>query len=526
MIEFINKHIPILIIAIPLAGAFLIPIISLTGSKARNVFAFLVICVVNMLVISLIPQVSMDGNVLYYVVGAADTMSPIPEGITFPIRIVLKIDGFSLFMALISGIITFAAFMYSWKFIPETGNKKYYVILMILMMAGMIGLEFTNDLFNFFVTIEILSISSAALVAYRVDENHPPYAGYKYLLISAVATALLLIGIGLLYAQYGSFNIDYLYGVMNYSLLDKIALIFMLVPLAMKAGAIPMHMWVPDSYSEAPAPITAMLVASSQASLYGLFRLSFSLFGNPERRAWMPTSIDFEILGWVVIILGVLSMFIGVTMALVQHDVKRLMAFHAVSQTGYMLLGVGVGIAVYGTDDGGTSFEVFGKLAMIGGIFHIMNHAFYKGLLFLTSGVMAKRFGTRNLNSMVGMAHKDTFTTIAFIIGALAIAGIPPFNGFASKLLIYESVYKFSPLLSIIAMFVSVLTLASFVKVFYSAFLGPKRDDLVVDKEPVSPGMKIGMGLLCVLVILFGLFPEIIIETIVEPAVEGLARLF
>ncbi len=515
------KHIPILIIAVPLLAAFMLPIAGRINTKLRDLLVLAVLLIVNFLLFYILPEVALNGKVLYYVVGAADPTLVNPENLSFPIRIVLKIDGFALFMGIISSVVALAAFLYSLQHIKNDDKKNYYMILLMLMMVGMLGLEFTNDLFNFFVFMEVLSISCAALVAYNTDKAHPPYAGYKYMLISAIATSFLLLGIGFTYAQYGSFNIDYIHNEMIHSLLDKMAMIFMIIPLAMKAGAIPMHMWVPDTYSEAPAPITAMLVTASQASLYGLFRLIFSLYGNPISNI----SINYHTLGWIIIGLGVLSMFIGVAMALVQHDVKRLMAFHAVSQTGYMLLGVGVGIAVYAAKDGGAAFETFGRVAMIGGIFHIMNHAFYKGLLFFTSGVIVSRFGTRNLDKMIGLAHRDTFTTVAFIIGAMAIAGIPPFNGFASKILIYESVYKFSPVLSIIAMFVSVLTLASFVKVFYSAFLGPKRDDLIVDKTPLPLGMKAGMGILCVLVILLGLFPEVIIDTLVKPAVSALVTI-
>jgi len=515
------KHIPILLIAIPLLAAFMLPIIGRIGIKVRDLVVLMVLLTVNFLLFYIIPEVALNGKVMYYVVGAVDPSALHPESLGFPIRIVLKIDGFSLFMGIISAVVALSAFLYSQSYIKNDERKSYYQILLMLMLVGMLGLELTNDLFNFFVFMEVLSISCAALVAYNTEERHPPYAGYKYMLISAIATSFLLLGIGFCYAQYGSFNMDYIHSKMQHNLIDKMAMIFMIIPLAMKAGAIPMHMWVPDTYSEAPAPVTAMLVTASQASLYALFRFSFSLYGNPVS----SVSINYNTLGWIIITLGVLSMFIGVTMALVQHDVKRLMAFHAVSQTGYMLLGVGVGIAVYAAADGGSSFNAYGKVAMTGGIFHIMNHAFYKGLLFLTSGVIVRRFGTRNLDKMIGLAHRDTFTAVAFIIGAMAIAGIPPFNGFASKILIYESVYKFSPLLSVIAMFVSVLTLASFVKVFYSAFLGPRRDDLIVDKSPLPFGMKAGMGILCVLVVLLGLFPDVVIETLVKPAVSALVTI-
>jgi len=516
-----NEHIPILIIAVPLLTAFILPIAGMAGHRFRNLLIFSVIAAVNLMLISLISPVCIEGKIIYYLAGSASPSVVHPDGLDFPIRILLKIDGFSLYMAIISGIIVLVAFLFSLGFIKEDGKKNYYMILLLLMFTGMLGIEFTNDLFNFFVFFEILSISGAALVAYRTENPHPPYAGFKYLLISTVATSFYLIGVGLCYSQYGSFNIDYIHANMQFSLLDKMALIFMIIPLSMKAGVIPMHMWIPDTYSEAPAPISAVLKTSSMVSLYAVFRISFSMFGNPLRQP----SINYETLGWIIIILGVLSMFIGVTMALIQHDVKRLMAFHAISQTGYMFLGIGVGMAVYSSGDGGESFNLYGKYAMTGGIFHIMNNAFYKGLLFLTSGIMALRFGTRNLNLMSGLAHKDVFTATAFIIGALAISGIPPFNGFSSKLLIYESVYLFSPVLSIIAMFVSILTLASFMKVFYSAFLGPQKPHLIVNPRPVTAGMKVGMGILCFLIIFSGLFSKLFINYLVEPAVRGLVTI-
>jgi len=516
-----TEHIPILIITVPLLAAFMLPIIGRINDSLRNWFLLLIIIAVNIMIFSLVPEVAINGKNLIYVLGAKSTQTMTPEGLAFPIRIILKIDAFSLFMAMITGIVSLVAFLYSWSFIANDGKKNYYMLIFTLMMVGMLGLEFTDDMFNFFVFLEILSISGAALVAYRTHEKHPPYAGYKYLLISAIATSFYLIGLALIYAQYTSFNITYIHSIIKYSLLDKIALIFIVMSLAMKAGAFPMHMWVPDAYTESPAPVTAMLIASSQASLYGIFRFSFSLFGNPIPEV----SINFHTLGWIIIILGVLSMFIGVTMAIIQHDIKRLMAYHSVSQTGYMLLGIGVGLAVHVPGGDNTLFNTFGKVAMAGGIFHIVNYTFYKGLLFLTSGVIETRFGTRNLNKMVGLAHRDTFTTVAFIIGALAIAGIPPFNGFASKLMLYESVYHFSPLLSIIAMFVSILTLASFVKVFYSAFLGPKREDLIVHKAPLSAGMILSMTILCILIIGIGLFPDHFVHYIVEPAIKSLVKI-
>ena len=299
------------------------------------------------------------------------------------------------------------------------------------------------------------------------------------------------------------------------SVLDKIALGLLVTVFSLKAGSVPMHMATPDAYSEAPGGISAIFVAASQTGLYALFRMSFTIYGhyNPNTGAF---NLDTYTLGWIVVILGVLSMFIGVTMALVQKDIKRLMAYHAISQTGYMLLGVGVGIAVLSDP---AKMTAFGVDAMRGGIFHIINHALYKGLLFLTAGAVFYRLQTRNLNEMHGLGHTMRFTTVFFMIGALAIAGMPPMNGFSSKLLIYESVYQFNPIIAVIAMLVSVLTLASFVKVFYSAFLGPKPEN---PPEDAPTSMLIGMTILVAVIIVFSLFPGLVVERLIDPAVRAL----
>jgi multicomponent Na+:H+ antiporter subunit D len=216
----------------------------------------------------------------------------------------------------------------------------------------------------------------------------------------------------------------------------------------------------------------------------------------------------------------VLSMVIGVTMAIPQKDVKRLIAYQGISQTGYMLLGVGVGLAVLGNP---AQLSSFGIIAMEGGIFHIINHAIYEGLLFLTAGSIIYRIGTRDLDKMGGLGHSMKYTMIFFMMGVLAIAGVPPFNGFASKLLIYESVYLFNPVLAIIAIVVSILTLASFVKVFHSIFMGPLLPEYAEVREaPLS--MLVGMGILAVLIVVFGFFPQVVVNTIVAPAAQALVN--
>ena len=212
------------------------------------------------------------------------------------------------------------------------------------------------------------------------------------------------------------------------------------------------------------------------------------------------------------------SMVIGVTMALPQKDVKRLLAYHAVSQTGYMLLGVGVALCVL---HDAAALSAYGTTAMEGGLFHIFNHAMYKGLLFLAVGAVIYRTGVWSINKMGGLGHNMKWTMIFFLIGALAIAGIPPFNGFASKLMIYESTFAFNPVLAIIAMVVSILTLASFMKVFHSLFLGPKQPEYAEVKEAPKP-MIAGMIILTVFVVVLGIFPDLFVNAVISPAADAL----
>ena len=498
----IIEHAVALLVALPLFFAFLSPLAEKLG-KLRLIITSLGVLLTCATILYVVCDVFSNGNVVY-TMGVQPGITT-PAGLTIPVRIIFEVDAFSAFMMLIVCLIIMVAFLYSLRFIKESAGKYYSMFF--LMVAGMLGLICTADLFNLFVFVEVLSLASAGLIAfYRTDANAVE-AAYKYLIISSLASLMILFAVGILYGQYGLLNIAALAKALRFSFVDIVALALLVSALAMKAGSVPMHLWVPDAYGRAPAPITATLVVASQTCLYALFRVSFSLFG---------AFFMIQLIGSAIVTLGLLSMFIGVTMALPQKDIKRLMAYHAISQTGYMLLGVGLGLLAMNTP-----LATYGVKAMHGAIFHIINHAMYKGLLFLTAGAIIYTTGRRNLDELSGLARRMPLTAIFFIIGAAAIAGLPPTNGFASKLLIYESSYIFNPLLAVVAMIVSVLTLVSFVKVFCSAFLGPELKELS-DAREVPKSMLLAMLLLCIFIIIFGLFPELIVNAIVEPAANAL----
>lgn len=509
--DMLRFHAPALLIAIPLIASFAMPILGRYGKGVKAAIAMGAITLTSAMGFVLAHTVYSYGTVLYTFGGGDPSLTvPLDSG-GIPVRIIFTIDAFSAFMTLIVAIVGFCVFLYSMSSEQRhTGLENYYA-LFLMMIAGILGMVNTGDLFNFFVFLEISSLAGAGLVAFRIEQGRAVEGALKYAIISTLGALFVLIAIGLLYWQYDALNIAMLASRMHFTTLDRIALVMLVIALAMKCGAVPLHFWTPDAYTMAPSSVTAMLVVSSQASLYGLFRIVFTLY---------HVTLNYVTIGWIVIVLGLLSMFIGVTMAIPQKDVKRLMAYHAISQTGYMLLGVGVGLAVLGDTK---ALSDYGLVAIEGGLFHIFNHAMYKGLLFLTAGAIIYRTGIRDMNALGGLGHRMKYTMIFFIIGALAIAGIPPFNGFESKLLIYESVYRFNPILSIIAMLVSILTLASFVKVFHSIFMGPELPSLERCEEAPLP-MLIGMGILAAVIIAFGIFPTIFVDGVVAPAAKALVN--
>jgi multicomponent Na+:H+ antiporter subunit D len=498
---------PILIIAIPLVAAFLTPLVGMASSKARNALAIGSLIFAVFLVFALARDISITG-IHVYTLGATSPSLGVPTGFIVPVRIVLEVDGMSVFFGIIWSIVSLAAAIYSLSHIAkETGQNRFFTLL-LLMVAGGFGMMFTGDLFNLFVFLEIASIAGGALIAYRTGFADTQEGGFKYIVVSAIAGLMVLFATGILYAQYNSLNIAYLAQAIQYTTLDQIALALFLIAFAMKTGMVPLHLWFPDAYSVAPASITGMLVITSHACMYAAFRICFTLYGGV---------IDALVVGWIIIIIGLLTMFVGVTMAVYQKDVMRFMSYHAISQLGYMWVGVGVGLAVLGTP----ALLAYGRDAMSGGIFHILNHAMYKPLLFFTGGALFYYTGTRDLTRMGGLAHKMKWTTVLYIIGTLSISGIPPLNGFSSKILIYESVFRFNPVLTIVGIVVSILTLASFTKAFHSAFMGAELPEYKGGQE-VPKSMIIGMLILAAGIVFITLFPSLIVDWAIHPAADAL----
>lgn len=509
---------PFLII-IPLFGAFSMPIISLFGKKLKEYWALIISGATLGVAAKIFYTVWKTNEIILYTLGSE---SPIGKGVKFPIRIVWEVDLLGALLALTITFVGFLAVLYSLGYMKhDTGLEKYYTLILILEL-GMLGIVITGDIFNFYVFLEIMSIASYALVAFRNDTWEGIEAGIKYMFVGSVASSFILLGIALLYGQYGTLTMSYLAIKIaeNPTIVAKVALAFFIGGLLFKSGAVPVHMWLADAHPAAPSSISAMLsgLVIKAGGVYAVARIVFSIF-NPGLHAYLKAfnmpSINMEAVGWVIVFFACLTLLIGNAMAVVQTDMKRLFAFSSVGQIGYILLGIGIGTLAYGSRAG--------ELALAGAIYHIVNHALIKALLFFVAGAVIHEVGTKNLNELSGLARKMPMTTLAFIIGAAAIIGLPPLNGFASKWIIYESSAMYNPILAAIAVVGTVFSLAAYTRVLFT-FLGRESEKVKSAKEP-EMSMLIPMLILVVAIVVMGLLPWQINDKIMLPTARMLEQL-
>jgi multicomponent Na+:H+ antiporter subunit D len=264
-------HSPALIVAIPLLGAFLTPLVGKINEKIRNIFVLFIVALTSCFVIILINDIFTNDTIHTYVFGGTSALT---EG-GFAVRILFEVDAMNAFMAIIATILAIVGVIYSIRYMQDnTGLDKYYTLI-LLMIAGMFGMILTGDLFNFFVFLEITSIASCALIAFWTNKGKSVDAGFKYIVVSSIGALFVLFSIAILYSQYNALNMAVVANSITFSFLDKIALAMLIAGLAMKAGIVPMHMWLPDAYSRAPSSVTLILIGATQVSLYGLFKNYF-----------------------------------------------------------------------------------------------------------------------------------------------------------------------------------------------------------------------------------------------------------
>lgn len=420
----------------------------------------------------------------------------IPVYSLFPLMGVFEIHFFVDRLSLGFGILVSSAYLlvtiYSVGYI-HTHRLKYYSLL-TLNLVSMLGLILARDLLGFYIFFELVSFSAYFLIIHS-REKEATDAGYKYIVMMLVGGLFILTAMAVLFMapeDRGDWS--------------GLAGICFSIGCLLKAGAFPFHTWLPDAHPAAPTPISALLSGTMiKVGAYGLVRAFFypAFLGGVsevENSVFLfesLRSLSQSVLGtrqWIIspasllILTGVLSMLIGVSLALIQKDLKKLLAYHSVSQIGYILLGLGIG-----------------KSGLAGGLLHIFSHAIFKGLLFLAVGAVIFKTGIRKITLLGGLWRKMPVTTLTCVIAALSISGVPLTSGYASKGIIFAGLTGNLPL-QMIFILTSAGTCASFLKLVRHTFFG-KPNSPLGDVKEVSSSMYIPMIVLAVGSLMLGIFP-------------------
>jgi len=467
------KAVPLFVI-VPLAGAFITYLVGSVFKKIEaqfsDIFANLITAGLFILSIVTLFKVATDQNIIYFVGGWRP-----------PVGITIFLDGLGIFLLIVVTGIGFLSSIFSIDYMKRFTAKYKFYALLLLMIAGMSGICITGDLFNMFVFIEISAIASYALVAFGT-EHEELEAAFKYMVMGEIGSLMILLSIAIIYARTGTLNMADISQTISVNP-EQPAIIFpsilFIIGFSIKAALVPFHSWLPDAHPSAPAPISSMLsgVVIKVLGVFCLVRVFYHIIGMTP------------IVSNILLVLAGLSMIVGVLLQLGQDDIKRLLAYCSISQIGYVLLGFGLGT----------------PLGILGGFFHLINHAVFKSGLFLTSGAIEYATGTRDIKKLGGLLKRLPLTSVSWYIGSFTASGVPPFAGFWSKLiLIIAAIMAKSYILAAIAAVSAILTLASFIRTQRRMLAGALPESLSGIKE-VPFSMKTSLVVLSLLCIFLGL---------------------
>ena len=445
-------------VAVPLGMSLLIQLVA----RRRHVLGE-ALTIIAMLVLTLMSCYAIGRNGIYHLGGW-----PTPIGID------MRLDDLATLLLLVVNVVGLAVALYSVDYMRRYTARSHFYGLFLLMVTGMNGVVLAGDLFNLYVFLEVAAIASYSLVAFGCAHEELE-ASFKYIVLGSLSSALILIGVALVYGITGTLNLAHIASRIAQTGMDAPLLLafgLFICGFSFKSALVPFHAWLPDAHPAAPAPVSAMLsgVLIKAIGIYVLARLAFNVFGISDN--------ELSMLRW----LGLLSMVVGGFLAAGQKDIKRLFAYSSISQVGFMVLGLGLG----------------SPLGLVGALYHLVNHALFKSLLFLNAGAVEYATGTRDLNKLGGLNRKLPVTGATSLVGSMSIAGIPPFSGFWSKLIIVLACieggfYGFGAA----AVLVSIVTLAYQLKVQRMAFFASLPEALKgLRREP--PMMALAMVLLAV----------------------------
>ncbi len=446
-----------------------------------------------------------------WAIGAPPGAAILPAGLPeLPFHV--RLDALSGFFLLLLGGVSFGVSLFAAGYFRDTEASalgllglQYHVFL-----ASMAFVVIADDAYLFMITWESMALASYFLVTTEHHDERNRKAGFIYLLVAHIGALGILLCFGVLHGGHGDYTFEALRAAELSSFWASAAFLLAFFGFGAKAGMLPLHVWLPEAHPAAPSPVSALMSGVMlKTAIYGMIRVIYDLIGG-IRWEW----------GLTVLLLGAATALFGILFALTENDLKRLLAYSSVENIGIILIGIGLSMVFLGS-----GHPVAGALGLIAALYHALNHAVYKGLLFLGAGAILKSTGLRNLNEMGGLMRHMPHTALAFLIGALAISALPPLNGFVSEWLMFQAslqvpqltssvVRSLVPIVAAVLALCGALTGMCFVKVYGIAFLGQQRQELAAQPREASRWERAGMLWLALACFALGLFPVLMIGEI------------
>ena len=453
--------------------------------------------------------------------GAVGLTAEVPYHASFPsslplLNYAIRLDPLAAFFVLLISLCGATVSIYALGYVRELYGRYSIGALGSLFNAFLLSMTLVvlaDDGFFFLLVWELMSLSSYFLVVTEHDKAEVRHAGFFYLIMTHVGTAFILLMFLVFFREAGSFSFEAFRQSASPLPEDIRTLAFLtaLIGFGAKAGIVPLHVWLPYAHPAAPSHVSSLLSGVMiKTAIYGIVRVYFDFLGGEFPWWW----------GFVVLTLGAASALLGVMYALMEHDLKSLLAYHSVENIGIILLGIGAGMIFqsYG-------LESLAALGLLAGLYHTINHAVFKGLLFMGAGALLSATHTRNMEEYGGLIRKMPWTALFFLIGAVSISALPPSNGFVSEWLTFQSLFLsfqipdiltkiMLPIGASMLALTGVLALACFAKAFGISFLAMPRSRHAKQSREVSPAMRVGMGGMTLLCVALGLAPMLVVPAI------------
>ncbi len=444
------------------------------------------------------------------------------------VQFTISLDPLSAFFGLVVSLLSFALSLYSLGYARGFYGRKNVGILgafFNLMLLATTLVVMADNAFFFLMVWEIMALSAYCLVSFEHEKPETRSAGVLYFVMSHIGTGCIMLGFLLLFQATGGYDFAGFHALSAKpewlaSGSRNAAFLLFLIGFGVKAGIVPLHTWLPAAHPVAPSNVSAFMSGVLiKTGIYGMTRVIFSFLGTPP--LWW---------GVTVLTIGTISAVLGVLYALMEHDLKRLLAYHSIENIGIILMGFGASLMFLQMNH-----PLLATLALIAGLYHTINHAVFKGLLFLGAGAVLHATHTRDMEQMGGLAKRMPQTAFFFLIGAVAISALPPLNGFVSEWLTYQSLLQgfgitdsllrlMFPIGGALLALTSALAAACFVKAFGITFLAQPRSEPAAQAHEAPLAMLLGQGVLVAACVFLGLFPTLFLQ-VLDPLTQQLTSL-